>query len=162
MLNLQWIYEPTKSRAQFKDITYIKMANLLANLATCARRKVGCIIVDNNGKVMSTGYNGVAKGIQHCTNHNKCPGANFKSGSGLDLCSAIHAEQNALLQCRNVNSIHTIYTTSSPCMHCAKLIANTSCKRIVFIDKYGNEPLEYLSNIGIELIEIVLDPILES
>lgn len=54
----------------------------------------------------------------------------------LDGCQAIHAEQNALLQCRDVYAIHTAYVTASPCMTCVKLLLNTSCERIVYVEEY--------------------------
>ncbi len=54
----------------------------------------------------------------------------------LDGCHAIHAEQNALLQCRDVYSIHSCYTTVSPCMTCMKLLLNTGCERIIFTEEY--------------------------
>ena len=65
-----------------------------------------------------------------------CSGANSPSGTNLDGCQAIHAEQNALLQCRDIYQIHTCYVTASPCMTCVKLLLNTSCERIVFVEEY--------------------------
>ena len=67
---------------------------------------------------------------------NACHGANAPSGQSLDTCQAIHAEQNALLQCRDVYAIHTAYVTASPCITCCKLLLNTSCERIVFFETY--------------------------
>jgi dCMP deaminase len=66
----------------------------------------------------------------------RCPGATSKSGTDLDSCQAIHAEQNALLQCEDVYSIDTAYVTASPCITCTKLLLNTSCRRIVYRDEY--------------------------
>ena len=67
-----------------------------------------------------------------------CSGANLPSGQGLDACQAIHAEQNALLQCRDVYSIEACYVTTSPCVTCVKMLLNTSCKRIVFSEAYAH------------------------
>ena len=67
-----------------------------------------------------------------------CSGANLPSGQGLDACQAIHAEQNALLQCRDVYAIDTCYVTVSPCVTCVKLLLNTSCKRVVFSEAYAH------------------------
>ena len=111
------------------------MARLIAERGTCARRKVGCILVNKRGHVLATGYNGVASGMAHCTEY-PCRGATAPSGTGLDLCQALHAEQNALLQCRDVYDIDTAYCTASPCMTCVKLLLNTSCQRIVYLDEY--------------------------
>jgi dCMP deaminase len=65
-----------------------------------------------------------------------CSGAASPSGTNLDACEAIHAEQNALLQCHDVFDIHTCYVTASPCVTCTKLLLNTGCQRIVFVEEY--------------------------
>lgn len=146
-----------------RDQLYMDMAKLVAQRTTCLRRAVGCVLTNTRGHVSATGYNGVAAGQPHCNEaseegrdykqfgsdpsvrcptrfetvyHNACPGSDAPSGQSLDACQAIHAEQNALLQCRDVYDIETCYCTASPCMTCTKLLLNTSCKRIVFIDEY--------------------------
>lgn len=58
------------------------------------------------------------------------------SGTGLAACQAIHAEQNALLQCRNITEIEACYCTASPCVHCLRMLLNTSCRRIIFAEEY--------------------------
>lgn len=123
-----------------KDEYFIAMAQLVSQRGTCARRKVGAVLVNSDGHVLSTGYNGVARGFTHCSEgESNCTGAAFKSGEGLDKCGAIHAEQNALLQCRDIQEIHTLYVTASPCIHCVKLLLNTSCERVVFAEEYPHE-----------------------
>lgn len=125
---------------------FLRMAALAATRGTCLRRQVGCVLVDPRGHVLSTGYNGVAVGIAHCNEWNiaedtfpyACPGVKAPSGTQLDACGAIHAEQNALLQCRNVWEIETCYVTHSPCIACVKLLMNTSCTRIVFLEPYAH------------------------
>lgn len=77
-----------------------------------------------------------------------CPGAAAPSGEKLDACEAIHAEQNALLQCRDVWAIDTAYVTCSPCVHCAKLLLNTGCARIVYGTSYDERALELWSRAG--------------
>ena len=83
------------------DWYFLKMALLVAQRGTCARRKVGCILVNQKRHVIATGYNGNPAGQKHCIDY-PCKGATAKSGRDLELCEAIHAEQNALLQCKNV------------------------------------------------------------
>jgi len=119
-----------------KDVWFLAQAVLASAQSTCIRRNVGCILVDDNNHVMATGYNGVPRGHKHCIN-TPCPGANYKSGEGLNLCYAIHAEQNALLQCSNVEKIVTCYTTTVPCVTCTKLLLNTGCQRIVSLEEYS-------------------------
>jgi dCMP deaminase len=132
-----------------KDTWGLKLALVTATRATCCRRSVGCVLVDDRGQVLSTGYNGRAAGLPHCNESTSkdgdlhyayaCAGVNAPSGTNLEGCEAIHAEQNALLQCADVSEIHTAYVTTSPCVTCVKLLLNTGCQRIVFIDRYSHD-----------------------
>ena len=117
------------------DFYFLKMAYLVSERGTCARRKVGCVFVNKRNHVIATGYNGNPSGFIHCINQ-PCDGAKSKSGEDLDKCQAIHAEQNALLQCKDVYDIDRVYTTLEPCVHCIKLLLNTSAKQIIFGEKY--------------------------
>jgi dCMP deaminase len=121
-----------------KDEYFMEMALVVSTRATCQRRRVGCILTNARGHVLATGYNGNAAGLPHCLNK-PCPGAFADPGTGLELCEAIHAEQNALLQCPNVYAITTAYVTVSPCVTCTKLLMNTSCERIVYLEPYAHD-----------------------
>jgi dCMP deaminase len=127
-----------------RDKHYIEMATLISRRSTCHRLAVGCVLVDFRGHVLSTGYNGRASGLPHCNeerndyppfNPFKCPNSDKPSGEP-NGCEAIHAEQNALLQCRDVYAIETCYATHSPCLVCVKLLMNTSCQQIIFVNEY--------------------------
>lgn len=113
------------------------MALTAATRGTCARRRVGCVLVDGHRHQLATGYNGPESGAPHCVDV-PCPGANYRSGDGLDACEAIHAEMNALLQCSDQHAIDVVYCTLAPCVTCVKLLLNTSCGRIVFLDDYNH------------------------
>lgn len=125
-----------------RDEWAMRMALMTAQRTTCCRRAVGCVLLNARGHVLATGYNGVAAGLPHCNHQHgdefphACSGAKAPSGTNLDGCQAIHAEQNALLQCKDIYQIHTAYVTASPCMTCVKLLLNTSCERIVYVDEY--------------------------
>jgi len=123
-------------RPSFDDY-FLMIATVVGMRSTCARRQVGCVITDRHNVIIGTGYNGIARGLPHCID-NSCPGANLKSGTGLDLCEAIHAEQNALINCDKHLEIYNLYCTHSPCIHCTKLLMNTPTQRIVFIEDYSN------------------------
>ena len=165
-----------------KDKIFLEIASKLAERGTCIRKQVGCVITDIHGYITSTGYNGVARGLPHCneellipnpnlikpdgswrepehwelreriTNPFKCAGAGHDSGQGLEICEAIHAEQNALLQCHDVQQIDTVYVTTSPCRHCMKLIMNTSAKRVVFLSEYSQSSKDLADKAGIQWI----------
>lgn len=121
-----------------RDQTGLALACVWAARGTCARRQVGCVLLDVDGWQIGSGYNGPAKGRPHCTDH-PCIGTGYPSGEGLELCEATHAEQNALLQCQDIRQIDTCYVTHSPCLHCVKLLLNTSCRRVVFSVAYAHD-----------------------
>jgi dCMP deaminase len=114
-----------------------KWPPFMAQRATCAKLKVGCVLVDSKQRIIGSGYNGVARGEQHCTDL-PCIGA--YAPKGADLCEAIHAETNALLTCKDADNIDTCYTTHAPCMRCTKTLLNTGCKHIVFLHGDNYEP----------------------
>lgn len=118
------------------DDYFLKMLDLVASRSTCARRAVAAIITDGDGHILSTGYNGVPAGLPHCVDV-PCPGADRPSGVDLDLCEAIHAEQNALLQCHRLDLARVLYCSVVPCYPCAKLIANTSIAKVVVKESYA-------------------------
>lgn len=155
-----------------RDQWAIGLASLTALRTTCLRRSVGCVLLNERGHVLSTGYNGIAAGLPHCNEHDPffetgfphaCSGAHSPSGTNLDSCQAIHAEQNALLQCRDVYSIHSCYVTTSPCITCAKLLLNTSCQRIIFVEEYPHLEVRLLwQSAGREWTQIFVNKGLQS
>lgn len=120
------------------------MAELVATRGTCLRRKVGAVTVNHRGHVLSTGRNGVPSGVPHCNDGHPCQGAGSSSGTDLHLCLAVHAEINALSQCRDVWEIDTVYVTASPCFDCTKALLTSGCKRIVFLAVYPHPAAEKL------------------
>lgn len=125
----------------------MQIAEVVAKRGTCLRRQVGCVLTNEAGHILATGYNGVPRGADHCnfeltTTTNAiiwpfaCSAAKEESGSGLGACRAIHAEQNALLQCRDVEEIFACYTTVEPCEHCTKLLLNTGCQVVLYRQPY--------------------------
>jgi len=138
-----------------KDALMIGIAMLLSTRATCAKRHVGCVLTDIKGRILSTGYNGTPSGTPHCTDH-PCDGVYAPAGS--DKCQGVHAEINALMQCKDVDAIHTCYVTTMPCNNCMKSLLNTNCQRIATLG--GEEPAAASKwrNAGrtIELIDTLL------
>lgn len=133
-----------------RDQWAMEMVAATAKRSTCLRRNVGCVLLDVRGYILATGFNGVAAGQPHCNEWaedvacnamgflNACPGANSPSGTNLDGCEAIHAEQNAVSMCRDIWLIDTCYVSCSPCMSCVKMLLNTGCRRIVFAEPYAH------------------------
>lgn len=134
------------------DSYYLMLALKISSRSTCVRRAVGAVIVDASGFCMSTGYNSMPAGVNHCLN-NPCKGAFAKPGEDLHLCAALHAEEVALMKCADINKIDTVYTTASPCIFCTRRLLNTSAKRIVFIEEYPHaEAKELWTSMGREWV----------
>ena len=125
------------------DEYFMEMAELTAKRSTCMRRHVGAVIVKDRHAI-ATGYNGAPSGIMHCEESGGCirQQLNVPSGQRHELCMALHAEQNAIIQAAVMgNSVEggTIYITHQPCAICAKMILNAGIKRIVIKEGYPDE-----------------------
>ncbi len=123
------------------DEYFLKIAAVVAERSTCLRHHVGAVAVKNK-HILSTGYNGAAAGCKDCLElgclRNQL---NIPSGERHEICRAIHAEQNAIIQA----ALHgvsiegcTIYCTHTPCILCAKMLANAKIKRFVSFGKYND------------------------
>lgn len=129
------------------DEYLMRLAEVAATRSTCARRSVGCVLADAKGRVLSIAYNGVPSGVEHCKGGTPCQGVELPSGQ--DSCEAVHAEQNAILQCREPDRIATAYVTLSPCKACLKLLLNTGCERIVVRTEHSDLwPKEHWLKLG--------------
>lgn len=126
---------PSSANRPVNDEYYMAIAGRVAKRGTCLRRMVGCVLVDEHYRVIATAYNSVPTGVVNCTS-SPCPGAGLKSGEGLHLCIAKHAEELAMIKCGDVYKIYTCYSTSAPCIHCVRRLLDSSCKRIVYAETY--------------------------
>ncbi len=144
------------------DEYFMEMAELTAQRSTCLRRHVGAVIVKDK-HVVTTGYNGAPKGIKHCAERGGClrEERNIPSGERHELCRALHAEQNAIIQAAAQGvSVEgaSIYVTHQPCVICAKMIINAGIKRIVVREGYPDElAVEILEEAGIRVVKFDMD-----
>ena len=126
-----------------KEWYFLKMAFLVSERGTCARRKVGCVLVNSKNHVLATGYNGVPSMITHCSVRG-CIRAenNVPSGTRHELCWGLHGEQNVITQCA-LHGISTkssvLYTTTFPCSICAKLIISAKIDCIIYLEDYNDD-----------------------
>ena len=128
------------------DEYFMEIAEVVAKRSNCSRRHVAAVIVKDN-HLLSTGYNGTPRGVQNCFDGGcpRCSG-HAPSGTSLDECLCVHAEQNAICQAArygvNVGG-STIYITLSPCLTCAKLIINAGITEVV----YGGDYTAFLDTV---------------
>lgn len=120
------------------DEYFMNIAELAKTRSNCIRRQVGAVLVNNKHQIISTGYNGVPRGIVHCTRET-CTKLYEKSGEKNEICPAVHAELNAILQAATAGISSegtTLYSTTRPCGNCTMAIINAGIKRVVFIEDY--------------------------
>lgn len=144
------------------DEYFMEMAELTAKRSTCMRRNVGAVIVKDKHAI-ATGYNGAPRGIAHCEERGGClrQRLGIPSGQRHELCMALHAEQNAIIQAASMGHAiegGTIYITHQPCGICAKMIVNAGIKRIVVREGYPDElALEILDEAGLRVEKLELE-----
>ena len=140
------------------DEYFMKVAALVAERSTCLRHHVGAIIIKNK-RIITTGYNGAARGVVDCTVAGCLRDElGIASGTRHEICRAIHAEQNAIIQ-GGFSGISikdgTMYCTHTPCMICAKMIVNTGIKEVVSYHDYADtEARKFLEIAGVLLRKI--------
>jgi len=140
------------------DKYFMKMASLVAERSTCLRHHIGAIIVKEK-RVLTTGYNAAAKGVKDCLELGCLRDElEIKSGTRHEICRAIHAEQNTIIQAgvHGINiSNSTMYCTHTPCMICAKMIVNAGIKEVVSYHDYADEEArKFLEEAGVKLRKI--------
>ncbi|MFA5146668.1 MAG: cytidine/deoxycytidylate deaminase family protein [Candidatus Omnitrophota bacterium] len=121
------------------DEYFLGIADLVSKRSTCLRRRVGAVLVRDKN-ILATGYNGAPSKIEHC-DITGCIRERLRipSGERHELCRGLHAEQNAFLQA----ALHgtslkgaSLYSTTQPCIICAKMIINAGIGEVVIRGDY--------------------------
>ncbi|WP_422485597.1 deoxycytidylate deaminase [Gudongella sp. DL1XJH-153] len=111
---------------------FMEITELVASRSTCDRAWVGCVIVNDSNRIVSTGYNGSVSGNPHCDD----VGHTMRDGHCI---ATIHAEMNALLYCAKegipVNKC-VAYVTHFPCLNCTKSLIQAGIKKIYYKNDY--------------------------
>lgn len=158
------------------DEWYLEMCRTVAKKSNCLSRKIGAVLVKDKA-IVAQGYNGPPRGVPHCGHRhqldpavmklytdkgltedqiktktaNTCPRyiLGYKSGQGLDLCVAGHAERNAIINAAR-NGIATkdckLYMDCGiPCTPCLVEIINSGIEEIIVTNlKYYDMSAEYV------------------
>ncbi|MBS4960959.1 MAG: dCMP deaminase family protein [Clostridiales bacterium] len=141
------------------DEYFMQIADIVKTRSTCLRRQVGAVIVRDH-RIITTGYNGAPTGLDHCLEIGGCLREKMAvpSGQRQELCRALHAEQNAIIQAANIGVSTkgaTMYVTLQPCITCAKMAINAGIVRIVFCGTYPDElSMNIMNEAGIELLQM--------
>jgi dCMP deaminase len=137
------------------DEYFLEMANLVSKRSTCLRRRVGAVLVKDK-RILATGYNGAPSGLKHCIDigclRDKL---GIPSGQRHELCRALHAEQNALIQASLYGislKSSSLYATNQPCVICAKMLINAGIKEIIIASGYPDKmAMDFLKEAKIKI-----------
>ena len=139
----------SKERVSWEQY-FMNIAKEVATRSTCDRKHVGAVIVRSK-TILSTGYNGSIKGLDHCD----------EVGHEMEnthCVRTIHAEANAIVQAaRHGIRIEDseIFVTASPCYDCFKMIANVGINKVYFGEFYREQRiLDYAKELNIQLIDL--------
>ncbi len=127
---------------------FLDIALSVAARSTCLRRKFGAVIVNGN-TIVGTGYNGNAKGVINCYEVGCIKDMkNLPSNRAYDLCPAVHAEENAIINSNRNDRIGAKlyiaglnsdgkYTRADPCQRCKRKIINSEINEVILLDEDG-------------------------
>ena len=140
------------------DEYFLKIASVVAERSTCLRHHIGAVAVRDK-HILATGYNGAPAGLKDCLELG-CLRDEMEilSGTRHEVCRAIHAEQNAIIQAAfHGVSIRgaSLYCTNLPCSICAKMIINAGIKFIYYLSGYADTMSEeMLAEAGVGIVKL--------
>lgn len=127
-------FVPAKSALSW-DEYFMLQAMIAAFKSKDPATKVGSVFVDKNNHQITMGYNGFVAGIDE----SKVPWGKDKSAP-LEFQKygyVVHSEANAILHASRSLEGSRAYVTLFPCNECAKLIASSKVKEVIFLsDKH--------------------------
>ena len=122
---------------------YLDIAAAVAARSTCIRRQYGAVIVKND-IIVSTGYNGTARGLINCCDLNECyrEAHNIPHGQQYEKCKAVHAEANAIINASREEMCGAILFLAgfengermknpTPCEMCSRMITNSGIRKVI-------------------------------
>lgn len=142
------------------DKRFMELAHHVADWSSCfqSNRHVGAVIVKDK-RILTTGYNGAGSGITSCKDRGEClrRKLDIPSGTRQEICYAVHAEQNAIIQAAKTGiSVDgaTLYCTHQPCVICAKMIINSGIKKVIFDEGYPDGfSIQMFEEAGVKIVK---------
>ena len=126
-----------------KNQYYIGIAEAVAKRSTCLRRQYGAVIVKDD-RIISTGYNGAARGEPNCCDEGVCwrEAHDIPHGQQYEKCRAVHAEANATINANPSDMIGaTLFLAGfedgksinipHPCEMCERMIKNARIRNVI-------------------------------
>lgn len=146
-------------RAIFKHEAYLMMAAVQSVFSKDPSAAVGAVLLDRNGVVKATGYNGFARGVGDDPDR--------YADRETKLMLARHAEANCLSFAGESARGGTLYSTAAPCAHCASAIVQAQVKTVVypeptpaFAERWADSlhwATVQFSEAGVEVVKVQMD-----
>jgi dCMP deaminase len=114
---------------------FLNIAQAVSLRSHDAETQVGTVIVDENKRILATGYNGFPPGSEDHLLPNLRPDK---------YPFIVHAELNAIAASRQDLRNSSLYSTHSPCRECAKAIITAGIKTVTFRNAYKNDDHEFV------------------
>lgn len=150
----------------------MQMAYLVSQESKCASWKVGAVI-EKNGVILGTGYNGTTSGQDHCTDVGLNRGWGVKVDGQFVFDSEedrvlhstwsdrneVHAEQNAIFfAARHGNTGldgAKMYVTLSPCPRCVNAIIQSGISTLIYCEEYDRNEPDWANSLILAGIKVV-------
>lgn len=139
---------------------FIELAEHIATWSKDPSKKIGAVIVDENNRIISTGYNGFAKGIKDSVER--------LENKELKRSLMLHAEENAILHAKqDLNGCRIYIAGYCCCIHCASMIIQSGIKEVYYkntsednyVSEHWQKNLELakglLSEAEINIVELI-------
>lgn len=117
-------------RISFKQLA-LNISKCTAERSEDQHRKVGCCIMNKQGRILSVGYNGLKSKFK--------TDQSFWKDRDNRRKYVIHAEINALACISKCEKPYIIASTLLPCSFCAAAIASMGIEKVVYIDEYETD-----------------------
>ena len=136
------------------DEYFMGVALLAAERSKDPSTQVGACIIDNNNRIISTGYNGFPKG---CSD-DEFPWNRDAAAGETKYPFVVHAELNAILNAQGTSVVNSrLYVSLFPCNECAKAIIQSGVREVVYLsDKYNGTPTDIASKKMLEAAGVKL------
>ena len=158
---------------------YMDVAERTSKLSSAVRRQVGAVIVKDN-RILSYGYNGMPTGWDNTCEYKDYMSSDaggwldpdeieqrwpfeewsekYESNRRYRLVTkdeVLHAESNSIAKVSGSNESSedaTLFVTTAPCIHCAKMIFQSGIKSVFYRDTYRDEAgIEFLTKGGVSV-----------
>ena len=136
---------------------FMGVALLAAQRSKDPNTQVGACIVDDQNRILATGYNGFPQG---CSDDD-FPWNRDEAAGETKYQFVVHAELNAILNARGKSLAGSkLYVGLFPCNECAKAIIQAGVSEVVYLsDKYAKTPStmaskRMLNSAGIKLTQL--------